>query len=72
MAQRDQDLGDAFNSGSGFGFTVQVDCWNTGFIIDDFNVLHGGSGFDFTPSDLNMASLPTQRLGAANDDGGDG
>lgn len=33
-------------SGSGFGFTMQVDCWNTGFIIDDLNVLHasGGSG----------------------------
>ena len=41
MAQRDQDFGDVFSSGS-----------------------------DFTPSDLNTASLPTQR--AANDEGGDG
>ena len=44
MAQRDQDFGDAVSSGSGFGFTMQVDCWNTRFIIDYFNVLHGGSG----------------------------
>ena len=46
MAQRDQDfqVGDGLSSGSSFGFTMQVDCWNTGFIIDDFNVLHGGNG----------------------------
>jgi hypothetical protein len=44
MAQRDQDFGDALSSGSSFGFTMQVDCWNTRFIIDNFNVLHGGSG----------------------------
>jgi hypothetical protein len=59
MAQRDdrdQDLGDAFNSGSGFGFTVQVDCCNTGIIIDDFNVLHGSSGFDFNDSELQMTT----------------
>ena len=42
MAQRHQDFADTFSCGSGFGFTMQVDCWNTGFIIDDFNVLHGG------------------------------
>ena len=42
VAQRDQDFGDALSSGTGLGFTMQVDCWNTGFIIDDFNFLHGG------------------------------
>ena len=30
-------------SGFGFGFTMQVDCWNTGSIIDNLNVLHGSS-----------------------------
>ena len=44
MAQRDQDFVDALSSGSGFGFTLQADYWNTGFIIDDFNVPHDGIG----------------------------
>jgi len=62
MTKRDQDYGDALISCSGFGFTMQADSWNTGFIIDDFNVFHGGGttlGFHAKRFEYSFLANPT-------------
>ena len=46
-------------SGSGFGFTMQVDCWNTGLMIS-MSIMAAVTPLDFMPSDFNTAFLPTR------------